>query len=96
MTFAEFNDSLKESQPPKTAGNLLRALWYDGKGDWDRAHTIVQDIESADAAAVHAYLHRKEGDHSNAAYWYRRARRDVHHGTLEDEWRELVEKELRN
>jgi Tfp pilus assembly protein PilF len=91
MTFTEFNNSLKESQPPKAAGDLLRALWYDARGDWHQAHTIVQDIESSDAAAIHAYLHRKEGDLSNAGYWYRRAGRAVHRGSLEEEWRELVE-----
>ncbi|HEY8511739.1 MAG TPA: hypothetical protein VIL31_07265 [Cyclobacteriaceae bacterium] len=94
MTFTEFNDSLKDSQPPKEAGNLLRALWYDGKGDWHQAHTIVQDIESSDAASIHAYLHRKEGDLGNAGYWYRRAGRPAHNGSLEQEWRELVERYL--
>lgn len=94
MTFAEFNDSLNQSEPPKQVSALLRALWHDGKGDWHKAHTIVQDIESSDAAAIHAYLHRKEGDRGNASYWYHRAGRDMHKGTLEEEWRELVGKEL--
>ena len=94
MTFAEFTDSLKNARPPQHAGMLLQSLWYDGKGDWDRAHTIVQDIESREAAAIHAYLHRKEGDPGNAAYWYRRAGRNAHTGTLDEEWKELVGKEL--
>ena len=94
MTFTEFKDSLEHTEPPNQGGELLRALWFDGKGDWHKAHTIVQDIESSGAAAIHAYLHRKEGDPGNAAYWYRRAGRGVHQGTLEEEWRELVEKEL--
>ncbi len=95
MTFTEFNDSLKENDPPKNLDDLLRALWFDGKGDWHRAHTIVQDIESPDAAAIHAYLHRKEGDRSNASYWYRRAGCNMHNGTLDQEWRELVENKLK-
>lgn len=69
-------------------GTMVRAIGM--------AHTIVQDIESSGAAAIHAYLHRKEGDLGNAGYWYRRARRAVHSGSLEQEWRELVEKELGN
>jgi hypothetical protein len=40
---------------------------------------------------VHAYLHRKEGDASNAGYWYRRAGRPVANIALPDEWRAIVE-----
>lgn len=94
MTLNEFTDSLNNEQPPQGASALLQALWYDRKGDWNRAHTIVQDIESRGAAAIHAYLHRKEGDPGNAAYWYRRAGENVHTGALGEEWKELVEKHL--
>jgi hypothetical protein len=69
---------------------LLEALWYDADEDWDRAHRIVQEISSADAAWVHAYLHRKEGDIWNADYWYSRAGRRRPAVSLEDEWRSLV------
>ena len=51
----------------------LAALWWAAKGEWDKAHEIVQDEDDADAAWVHAYLHRVEGDLGNAGYWYRRA-----------------------
>ena len=44
------------------------------------------DEESADAAWVHAYLHRVEGDLPNARYWYAQAKRDTASGTLEAEW----------
>jgi hypothetical protein len=69
---------------------LLLALWHDAHGDWDRAHSIAQDIESTDAAWVHAYLHRKEGDTSNAGYWYRRAGRTVFTGSFHAEWTALA------
>jgi hypothetical protein len=69
---------------------LLQALWYDAKGDWDRAHRIVQAIPSADAAWVHAYLHRREGDSWNADYWYSHAGRHRPGLSLADEWRSLV------
>lgn len=69
---------------------LLRALWHDAHGDWDRAHSIAQDIESPDAAWVHAYLHRKEGDASNAGYWYRSAGRAVFAGSIHAEWTALA------
>ncbi len=64
----------------------LRALALDARGDWKRAHEEAQDDESADGAWVHAYLHRKEGDLSNAAYWYGRAGRSPPSVTLEEEW----------
>jgi len=78
MTLDQFRATLSRSRPPDVSP-LLRALWHDTNGDWGRAHTIAQDIDDASAAWVHAYLHRKEGDSGNAAYWYRRARQPVRH-----------------
>jgi hypothetical protein len=69
---------------------LLHALWHEAHGNWDRAHSIAQDIETPDAAWVHAYLHRKEGDASNADYWYRRAGRPVFDGSPHTEWTALA------
>jgi hypothetical protein len=73
---------------------LLQALWHDAHGDWDRAHSITQDIDTPEAARVHAYLHRKQGDHFNASYWYRRSSRLTDHpaptGSLDDEWTALA------
>lgn len=89
-TAAVFRKSLSTSAPPVGAGPLLTALWHDAKGDWKRAHEIVQDEDGAEAAWVHAYLHRKEGDLSNAGYWYRRAAKPVSKVSLEDEWDEIV------
>ncbi len=67
----------------------LKALEADKNGDWDGAHDIVQDIQTAEAAWIHAYLHRKEGDSGNAGYWYNRAGKPFFHGSLEDEWQQL-------
>ena len=69
---------------------LLRALWYDARGDWHRAHTIAQDVDDAGGAWVHAYLHRKEGDLGNAGYWYERAGRDVASDPLDAEWERIA------
>jgi hypothetical protein len=69
---------------------LLQALWHDAHGNWARAHEIAQDIETPEAARLHAYLHRREGDDFNAAYWYRRARQPIPTSTLEDEWTALA------
>ena len=68
----------------------LEALWHDAKGDWDSAHKVVQSEESAEAAWVHAYLHRKEGDLSNAGGWYRRAGRPASTAPLKEEWETIA------
>tara|TARA_B100000989_G_C19341198_1_gene385050 strand:+ start:95 stop:328 length:234 start_codon:yes stop_codon:yes gene_type:complete len=69
--------------------SYLQALEADKNGNWDRAHELVQDLSTADAAWIHAYLHRKEGDKFNAGYWYNRAGKDFFNGTLEEEWKML-------
>jgi hypothetical protein len=66
------------------------ALWFAGRGDWDRAHSIAQDVEGPEGAWVHAHLHRKEGDGSNAGYRYGRAGRPVCTHDLEDEWSDIA------
>lgn len=90
MRLAEFKESCEGAAPPENATPLLRALWHDAKGDWHAAHRLTQAEEGSTAAWVHAYLHRKEGDLSNASYWYRRAGRPVCSLTLEQEWDEIV------
>lgn len=86
MTLGEFNNSVNsKEEPPEGLDLTLQALWWDAKGDWDKAHHIAQDDPSANASWVHAYLHRKEGDASNAAYWYSRAVKPVAHGSLPEE-----------
>jgi hypothetical protein len=76
-------------QPPVTS-KLLAALWHDAQGNWHKAHELAQDIETADAAWVHAYLHRKEGDGSNARYWYRQGGKKFPEQSLQEEWEEMV------
>lgn len=75
---------------PTGLSDELVALWQDARGDWDGAHATVQDLESPAAAWVHAYLHRKEGDASNARYWYSRAGQPMFPGPLDDEWDVIV------
>ena len=90
MTFDELQASLSAPAPPAGLPALLRALWHDARGDWDEAHRIAQDVDTADGAWVHAYLHRKEGDAGNAAYWYRRAGKPPATGSLPDEWNRIA------
>lgn len=91
MTLDEFLAGLAKDDPPERLSVPLRALWIEAQGDWDRAHRLVQDDPSREAAWVHAYLHRKEGDLGNARYWYSRAGRAPASGSLEVEWRDIAE-----
>jgi hypothetical protein len=95
MTPQEFKTSITLDTPPADMPLLLQALWWDGKGDWPRAHSMVDELETPDGMAVHAYLHRKEGDASNALYWYNRAKRPFCRDPLDQEWKALVEELLR-
>ena len=87
---ADFKASLADAAPAPDFEPPLAALWWAAKGDWDAAHKLVQDQSSADAAWVHAYLHRVEGDLGNAGYWYRRAGKPVATGSVETEWEQMV------
>jgi hypothetical protein len=86
----EFVASASSGDLPGGLSSLLEALWHEARGDWKRAHEIVQAENTANAAWVHAYLHRKEGDLANAGYWYRRAKRQIPTAALEDEWHTIV------
>ena len=90
MDFETFKKSLSHDAPPPGCNDYLQALWYDGKGNWEKAHTIVQDLEDKTASWIHAYLHRKEGDDWNANYWYNKAGRDMPLHDLQKEWETIV------
>lgn len=86
-----FRASFSQEAPPVGLSAPLAALWWDARGDWARAHSLVDELETADGMAVHAYLHRKEGSNANAEYWYERAGRTFHRDSLNEEWVALVE-----
>jgi hypothetical protein len=89
MTYAQFVDSLEKSSPPALSIEL-KSLWYDGKGDWEKAHQVISERETQPHCLIHAYLHRKEGDIWNADYWYTRAGIKRKDWTLKEEWENLV------
>jgi len=91
MTLDEFRGSLTATEPPAGLTHALAGLWWDGKGDWKRAHESAQQDEGMEGSWVHAYLHRKEGDHGNAAYWYSLAGKPVCRELLDAEWVSIVE-----
>ena len=93
MNFDQFKESLSLSLPPSGISDHLKALGYDGKGDWQQSHDIIQDIDDTNAAWIHAYLHRKEGDIWNADYWYGKAGKKRPTISLQQEW-EMITNEL--
>ena len=91
MNANDFRATLPMENPPAVLSVPLTALWWDAKGDWARAHGLVDSLETQEGMAVHAYLHRKEGQAGNADYWYHRAGRTHFRPALDDEWSALVE-----
>jgi len=94
MDIAELRASLTADAPPAGTSLPVQVLWWDAKGDWTKAHECAQADESADGSAVHAYLHRVEGDLRNAGYWYNRAGRPARTDTLVEEWEALAREML--
>jgi hypothetical protein len=90
MDLAAFKASLSRAKPPDGLSLALAGLWWDAKGDWDKAHDCAQAQDDAAGAWVHAYLHRKEGDAANAGYWYRRAGRPAATAGLDAEWEAIA------
>jgi len=90
MTADQFRATVENQIPPEGLSVPLLALWWNAKGEWTEAHQLVDELETAEGMAVHAYLHRKEGAASNADYWYARAGRGFNRPTLEAEWEALV------
>ena len=90
MTLEQFRRTLAKRAPPAEISAPLAALWWAAKGDWERAHGIVMEAAGKDAAWVHAYLHRVEGDLPNARYWYGQAGRTATSAPLAAEWDEIA------
>ena len=91
MNLADFRLSQKQATPPAGLSPALQALWFEAGGDWEKAHELAQKDGGASGDWVHAYLHRKEGDASNARYWYGRAGKPIFSGSLEEEWAAISE-----
>ena len=91
MTPEEFRASLEGEAPRIGLSAGVAALWWDAKGDWSRAHALVDELETVDGMAVHAYLHRKGGQIENADYWYARAGRSFERPAPDAEWQALAD-----
>lgn len=90
MRIEEFRQSINNGAMPAGIGIYLQAMWLDANGKWSDAHNLIDSLENKTAYAVHAYLHRKEGDKWNANYWYNKAGTAMPLNSLEEEWEEIV------
>jgi hypothetical protein len=90
MDLEHFRATIENDAPTADQSLALQALWQDAKGNWDAAHRLAQQQDDATGAWVHAYLHRVEGDESNAGYWYRRASKPHSGAPLAEEWAEIA------
>lgn len=97
MTFEEFSTGIQPGKvPDENLHPALQALWWERAGDWEKAHDLCQNNQGRPTAWVHGYLHRKEGDLGNAGYWYGRAGKARHEGTVEEEWARIAKALLRD
>ena len=94
MTLEEFKLTLSDPQPNPNWDIQIQSLWFDAKGEWKKAHDLIDHLNDSISAHVHAYLHRVEGDLWNARYWYNRAKQPEFSGSLDDERDFLIEKYL--
>ena len=90
MDLDSFKGSLAEAEPPAGLSLAVQALWWEAKGDWNKAHECAQAQDDLTGARVHAYLHRREGDATNARYWYRQNGETLPSTPLEVEWESLA------
>ena len=90
MTYDEFILTIENNESPSNLPFYIQALWWDAKGDWNKAHSLIDSLDDKSACHVHAYLHRKEGDIWNADYWYRRAEAQRPSISLDEEWKNIT------
>lgn len=90
ITIQNFKNSIQSDEFPADAPPHIQALWHDERGDWKKAHSLIDHLEDPISSHIHAYLHRKEGDIWNADYWYRKAGKSRPNVSLEKEWEHLV------
>ena len=92
MNKTDFLQTIEHQTHPEKAFNVyLKSMWYDAKGNWDKAHTTIQDLEDPTAQRIHAYLHRKEGDLWNAVYWYNKIGMKTPDMSMDAEWNEILD-----
>ncbi len=90
-TYDQLLTTIDQKQPPRQWPVLLKAVWWDARGNWEEAHHLVDSLSGNMSNRIHAYLHRKEGDEGNARYWYNRAGKPFPKESLDVEIKGILE-----
>ena len=69
---AELVGKAVESPALADRPDLVAGLWLY-VDELDKAHEACQNLDTPTGAYWHAIMHRREGDFSNAKYWFQRA-----------------------
>lgn len=88
----EIQRVLSSCYPASETRELLRALLLLWNDHHDEAHALVQARENSDGNLIHAILHRREPDYSNAKYWFHRVGRHASYEPLLAEVKVLLGK----
>lgn len=72
LSSQEITHTLERVRTPLEVAELIRALLLLWNDHHDQAHALVQERETPDGNLIHAILHRREPDYSNARYWFHR------------------------
>ena len=60
MDLTQFRATVTQSAPPEGMSLALQTLWWDAKGDWDRAHQCAQQDEGTTGSIVDQATRRRD------------------------------------
>lgn len=96
MNFSEFLRQLQSTDMPTQTNPSFMALWHLYRRDLDEAHELIQHLDQALPCLIHGFIHKTEGDHGNASYWYRRGGLSKNNMEYDEEWLTLAERLYNN